>query len=358
VTDPYGVLLVNLGTPDAPRPPEVRRYLREFLSDPRVLDMPGAARWLLLHCVILPTRPRKSAEAYEKVWTDAGSPLLIHSEALAARVQDQQGDIPVALGMRYGNPGIAPALDELIAAGVRRIVVLPLFPQYSEAATGSALVRVRELAAARSEELTLVEVKDFYAHPGFSDAWRSVAAQRLERFAPEHVLLSYHGLPERQVTKADAHGHCLTSPECCEAAGAAVRGCYRAQCFATTRRLVEALGLDPTRTSTSFQSRLGRTPWILPHTDAVLPELHAAGVRRLAILCPAFVSDCLETLEEIGMQARDQWLGLGGEAFELLPCPTAPPAWARAVAQIAQEAAEGPGPPLLAGEDRLASPAP
>jgi ferrochelatase len=339
VTAPYGVLLVNLGTPDAPRPPEVRRYLREFLGDPRVLDMPGVARWLLLNLVILPTRPRRSAEAYAKVWTDAGSPLLIHSEALAARVQDQLGEIPVALGMRYGNPGIAPALDELIAAGVQRIVVIPLFPQYSEAATGSALVRVRELAAARSKAPTLIEVKDFYAHPGFANAWRNVAAEHLERFAPDHVLLSYHGLPERQVTKADAHGHCLTSPECCEAAGVAERGCYRAQCFATTRRLVEALGLERARTSTSFQSRLGRTPWILPHTDAVLPELHTAGVRRLAVLCPAFVSDCLETLEEIGMQAREQWLGLGGEAFELLPCPNADPAWVHTVSEIAREAA-------------------
>jgi len=336
-----GLLLVNLGTPDAPRAREVRRYLREFLSDPRVIDLPAPARWLLLHLFILPTRPRRAAEAYAKVWTEAGSPLLFHGEALASALRGRLSpEMPVALGMRYGNPSIASALAELADAGVRRIVVLPLFPQYSEAATGSALVRVREVAAGRPESLELIEINDFYAHPGFASAWRSVAAPRIARFEPDHVLFSYHGLPERQIRSHDSARHCLRQPDCCEAPAAATRGCYRAQCFATTRILTEALCLDPTRTLTAFQSRLGRTPWITPHTDVVIPELHAQGVRRLAILCPSFVADCLETIEEIGIRAREQWQTLGGEALELIPCPNSDPVWVDAVETLARTAAE------------------
>lgn len=340
----FGLLLINLGTPDAPRAREVRRYLREFLSDPRVIDLPAPARWLLLNLVILPTRPRRSAEAYAKIWTDAGSPLLVHGEALASAVRGRlAAEMPVALGMRYGKPSIASAVADLASAGARRIVVLPLFPQYSEAATESALVRVRETVAARPESFELFEINDFYAHPGFASAWRSVAAERIARFEPDHVLFSYHGLPERQIRSHDTALHCLRQPDCCETPAAATRGCYRAQCFATTRILTEALSLDPTRTLTAFQSRLGRTPWITPHTDVVLPELHAQGERRLAVLCPSFAADCLETIEEIGIRAREQWATLGGEALELLPCPNADPVWVDAVETLVREAA-GPEP--------------
>jgi len=333
-SDRTGVLLINLGTPDAPRPREVRRYLREFLSDPRVLSMHPLARWLLLHLVILPLRPRRSAEAYAQIWQPEGSPLLIHGLALRERVAAELGpDYTVELGMRYGNPSLAEALGRLRQAAVGRIVALPLFPQYSAAATASALARLHELLASDWDVPTVTTLGAFYGEPGFHEAWRVTAADGLARFAPDHVLFSYHGLPESQLRRSDPSGRfCLSDADCCNEVGTRNRDCYRAQCLATTRALARALALPPERCSSSFQSRLGRTPWIRPYTDEVLGELAARGVRRLAVLCPAFASDCLETLEEIGLRAREQWLELGGEDFHLAPCPNADPAFARAIA--------------------------
>jgi ferrochelatase len=335
-----GVLLVNLGTPEGPRPGQVRRFLREFLGDPRVIDLPGPLRWALLHLVILPTRPRRVARAYAKIWTPAGSPLLVHGEALRSALARELGrDYAVALGMRYGRPSIGEATSLLIGADVARIVAIPLFPQWSEAATGSAEAKLRaELSRADAPPVALVP--PFYADPRFVAALRAIARPRLAAFRPDHVLLSYHGLPERQVRAADASGrHCLASAECCASLVGANRRCYRAHCFATTRQLAAALGLAPERHSTSFQSRLGRASWIRPYTDEILPELARRGVRRLAVLCPSFVADCLETLEEIGMRARDQWLALGGEALELVPSLNADPGWVRAVADWVRERA-------------------
>ncbi len=335
-----GVLLVNLGTPDAPRPAEVRRYLREFLGDPKVLDMPALARWLLLHLAILPFRPRRSAEAYAKIWTPRGSPLLCHSLDLRAAVATELGpDYAVVLGMRYGRPSLREAADHLARADVARILALPLFPQYSEAATGSAVAKLRE-ELARVDAAPIEVLPPFYAEARFIAAVARLAAPRLAAFGPDHVLVSYHGLPERQVRAGDEGGaHCLASPDCCDAIGVANRSCYRAHCFATTRALAGALGLAREKHSTAFQSRLGRTPWIRPFTDEQLPLLAAQGVRRLAVLCPSFVADCLETLEEIGIRARAAWESLGGEAFELIPCLNADPAWARTIADWMRERA-------------------
>ena len=333
MSPPRGVLLIQLGTPDAPRPREVRRYLREFLSDPRVIDLPAASRTLLLEGVILPTRPRTSAAAYAKIWTDAGSPLLVHSEALRDALQQRLGgDHAVALGMRYGRPSLADALRRLEERGVRELTALPLFPQYASSSTGSALEAL--FATPAAGRLARIEtIGPFYDDPGFIAAWRDVAAARLDDFDADHVLFSYHGLPERQIRAADPSGsHCLARADCCEPMRDAARHCYRAQCYATTAALVDALGLGEAKTSTSFQSRLGRTPWIRPFTDLVLPELAERGVRRLAVLCPSFVADCLETLEEIGIRARAQWEGLGGAELRLIPCPNAHPTFVGAVA--------------------------
>jgi ferrochelatase len=328
-----GVLLVNLGTPDSPRVRDVRRYLREFLSDPRVIDIPAPARWLLLHLVILPFRPRRSAEAYRKIWTPRGAPLLVHGRALRDAVARELGpSYVVELGMRYGRPSIRSALERLGGADVARTLVLPLYPQYSEAATGSSVACVEAEVERRPELPPLDVLPDFHDDPGFVSAWVGVAQPELEAFRPDFVLFSYHGLPERQVKAADPGAHCLMSDDCCDEIGPANRRCYRAQCFATTRALAARLGLPPDRHSTAFQSRLGRTPWIGPYTDAALPELAAAGHRRLAVLCPAFVADCLETLEEIGIRAREQWLELGGEELHLVPSLNATPAWAATVA--------------------------
>ncbi len=332
---PRGALLINLGTPDAPRPREVRRYLREFLSDPRVIDLPTLQRKLLLEAVILPRRPRVTAAAYAKVWSEAGSPLLVHGEALRAALERRLGaGWAAALGMRYGRPSIEEALRRLEERGVREVVALPLFPQYSSAATGSALAALfASPAAARLHRVTAIE--PFFDDPGFVRAWRDVAAPALAEFRADHVLFSYHGLPEHQIRAADRSGsHCLAGPGCCTTPHAAHRFCYRAQCTATTAALAGALGLDPARLSTSFQSRLGRRPWIRPYTDLVLPELAAKGVRRLAILCPSFAADCLETIEEIGIRAREQWRELGGEELLLVDCPNSHPTWVEAVAQL------------------------
>jgi len=285
--------------------------------------------------VILPTRPRRTAAAYAKVWSDAGSPLLVHGEALRGALERRLGaDWVVALGMRYGRPSLDTALRRLEERGVREVIALPLFPQYSSAATGSALAAL--FAAPAAARLHRVRaIGPFYSDPGFVAAWRDIAAPALAGFGADHVLFSYHGLPERQIRAADPSGsHCLVGADCCTHPHAAHATCYRAQCYATTAALVAALRLEPARTSTAFQSRLGRSPWIRPFTDLVLPELAAAGVHRLAILCPSFAADCLETIEEIGIRAREQWRGLGGEELLLVDCPNAHPTWVEATARL------------------------
>ena len=333
-SDQTGVLLVNLGTPASPSVGDVRRYLREFLSDPRVIDLAAPARWWLLNAVILPFRPRRSAHAYASIWTPEGSPLLVHSRALAEGVGKALGPgFRVELAMRYGEPSIAGALDRLDADAVERVVVLPLFPQYAASSGGSALEAVYREAGRRWNVPPIGALPAFYDDPGFLRALAEVTRPPLERFRPDHVLLSFHGLPERHVRKSDRTGaHCLARPDCCDALGEANRDCYRAHCFATARGLAARLALPAERWSVAFQSRLGRTPWIRPYTDLRLPELARAGVRRLAVACPSFVADCLETLEEIGIRARAQWRELGGEHLLLVPCLNAHPLWVETLA--------------------------
>jgi ferrochelatase len=237
--------------------------------------------------------------------------------------------------MRYGSPSVEQAVEGLGAAGVDRIVVLPLFPQYSSASAGSALEKVMKVASGANHVPQIRTVSPFYEHPAFISAFGEIATPLLRDFAADHVLLSYHGLPERQVRAADPSGsHCLASSACCDSIGAANRDCYRAQCFATSRALAAALELSESDYTVSFQSRLGRGEWIRPYTDVLLGELARRGVRRLAVACPAFVADCLETLEELGIRGREQWREAGGEDFLLLPCPNAHPSWVRGVAEI------------------------
>jgi ferrochelatase len=237
--------------------------------------------------------------------------------------------------MRYGRPALAGALERLRAARAERILVLPLFPQYAASSTGSALARVAELAARGWDVPALEFLPPFFDEPGFVGAWAAVAREPLAAFRPDHVLLSYHGLPERQIRKSDpTGGHCLSRPDCCDAPGAALPRCYRAQCTATSRALVAALGLEPGSWSMAFQSRLGRTPWIRPYTDERLDELAASGRKRLAVLCPAFVADCLETLEEIAIRGREQWRRAGGDDLLLVPSLNAHPAWVSALAAM------------------------
>jgi protoporphyrin/coproporphyrin ferrochelatase len=330
------VLLVNLGTPDAPEAPAVRRYLAEFLMDPRVIDVNVVSRALLVYGAVLPFRPRRSAAQYRTIWTDRGSPLLYHSLDLRAALARKMGE--VRLAMRYGKPSIAAGLDALEQHGVDRIVVVPLYPQYASSSTGSTLDAIYRWARGRRVAPTLSVVPAFYAHDGFLDPLAEVARPAIE--GADHVLMSFHGLPERQVRATDHAGnHCLASPDCCAAIGSANRDCYRAQCYATARGLAQRLGLPADRWSVSFQSRLGRTPWIQPFTDVVLPQLRDRGVSRIAVICPSFVADCLETLEEIGVRAREQWKALGGESLALAPCLNAHPRWVDGLARIVAEAA-------------------
>lgn len=334
----WGLLLINLGTPDAPTTGDVRRYLDEFLSDPRVLDIPAPIRWMLLNFVILPRRPAQSAAAYRTVWTDRGSPLMFHTTDLADGVRAKLGaDVQVEVAMRYQNPSIASALRRLADAGVDRIVVFPLFPQYSSAATGSAAEKVMVEASKLWNVPALTFVDAFYEHPLFIEAFAQVAQPVLDELQPDHVMLSYHGLPERHCTKSDPTGaHCLKRADCCDAIVEANRNCYRAQCFATSRALKARLRLDDANTVVTFQSRLGRDPWVRPYTDEVLVELAKAGAKRLAVLCPAFVADCLETLEEIGERAAHDFKAAGGQELRLVPSLNSTQPWVDAVVAMAR----------------------
>ncbi len=336
-----GILISNLGTPDAPETAPVRRYLAQFLMDPAVVDIPAIARWLLVHGIILRTRPSKSAEAYKKIWTERGSPLLFHTLDLADRVREiVGGETPVAVGMRYGNPSIEKAVDELVARGVERIVFLPLYPQYSLAATHSSVEEFKRVIRLKAPSLPVSIVEDFWSNEGFLESFVELGRPLLQSHAFDHVLFSFHGIPERHVIKVDASGgqHCLKSVDCCERITQANAKCYRAQSFQTAHQLAARLGLARDRYTVSFQSRLGRTPWIKPYTDFVLDELVEKGVKRLIVYSPSFTADCLETIEEIAMRGREQFVERGGEELWLVPSLNSSPSWVRSVTAMATEA--------------------
>ncbi len=334
-----GLLLINLGTPKSPTTKEVRTYLAEFLSDPRVIDIHPIARWLLLHGIILRTRPKKSAEAYRQVWTDRGSPLLFHTQDLAKKVGAILGDSwTVTACMRYGQPSIQSAFDALLAKDVDRIVVLPLFPHYAASSTGSAVEEVYRVANTQWNIPPISVCGSFYQAPGFVKAFAEVGQKTLQANNWDHVLFSFHGLPERHIKKSDpTHQHCLATAQCCDNITSANRYCYRAQTVATARLLAHKLGIQKEQYTICFQSRLGRTPWITPYTDKVIDDLAASGKKNLVVFCPAFVADCLETLEEIGLRAKEQFVAAGGDNLVLVPSLNATDTWAQAVADMATE---------------------
>ena len=338
-----GLLLCNLGTPDHASPAAVRRYLRPFLSDPRVLDINPVGRWALLNLIILPLRSRKSSAAYQKIWSERGSPLLWHGQDLVTAVRERLGpDWAVELGMRYGNPSFASALGKLRQAGADRVVVFPLYPQYAVSSTGSTVAEVLRVAARPWSPPSLTFVEAFFDDPGFIEAFAAVGGPILKTEKPDHVLMSFHGLPERHMRKTDASGrHCLAQANCCDRLGTDNRACYRAQCFATARALASRLGMADGAWSVSFQSRLGRARWIHPYTDAAIAKLAADGNKRVVVFCPAFVADCLETIEEIGMRAKEQFVAAGGERLTLVPSLNATPAWADAVVGLARRQVAG-----------------
>lgn len=335
-----GVLLVNLGTPEAPRPGPVRRYLREFLSDPRVIDLPAIGRWLLLNLIILPFRPARSAAAYRAVWMPEGSPLLVYSRAFAKKIAARlAGVAEVELAMRYGKPSIAEGLERLRERGASELVVFPLYPLNAASTFSTTVERVFEEVAKGWEVPPITTVPAFFDRPGFLAAFEANTREIVERTRADHVLFSFHGLPERHMLKSDPTGrHCLASASCCDAIVNANRGCYRAQSFFVARALAQRLELEPSRYSVAFQSRLGRTPWIKPYTDVLLVELAARGVKRLAVVCPSFVADCLETLEEISIRAKETFVAAGGEELVLVPSLNDGEAWVSEAAALIQEA--------------------
>lgn len=322
------LLLVNLGSPDSTSVPDVRRYLREFLSDPRVLDMAAPLRWALLEGIILRTRPAKSAHAYAQVWTAAGSPLIATSRSVQAKLAAALGPAtPVYLAMRYGNPSIASVVAQLAADGITDLLLFPQYPHYAMSSWETVVVRVQEEIARQAPRIRLTTVQPFFADPDYIAALHAVSAPYLAQ-PHDHVLFSYHGLPERHMRVADSsHAHCTRVPDCCTTCSPAHATCYKAQVLATTRAFVARAGLAAGRHSVSFQSRLTREPWLTPFTDHELLRLPAAGVKKLLVLCPAFTADCLETLEEIQQAGRDAFLGAGGESFQQIPCLNDHPAF-------------------------------
>lgn len=332
-----GALLLNLGTPKSPKVPDVRNYLREFLMDPYVIDIPYILRWILVHILILPFRPKKSAHAYEKIWTKRGSPLMFHSEDLLEKVRiDITQPMPVELAMRYGTPSIVDGLKQLKDQGVEKFVIFPLYPQYSFAASETAIEAV-ENAAERlqisSDHLHFVEA--FFNDEGFLNAFAENINAVKETFNPDYFLFSFHGVPERQVSKTEiTPGFCKFNDACCAQITDGNRNCYRAQSFATAKALAKKLNLNENNWSISFQSRLGRTQWLTPYTDFVIPELAKKGVKRIAVISPAFVADCLETLEELAIRAREDFKAHGGEELILVPSLNSNDSWVKAVTNI------------------------
>jgi len=315
------VLLVNLGSPDSTAVPDVRRYLREFLGDERVLDVPAAVRWALLEGIILRTRPKKSAHAYAQVWTPEGSPLIVTSKRVQQKLSAALGDAtPVYLAMRYGQPSIASVVAQIAADGIDELLLFPQYPHYAMSSWETVVVRVQEEVARQVPRLRMTTVQPFYADEDYIAALHAVAAPFLAR-PYDHLLFSYHGLPSRHMRKADSsRAHCMLVPDCCTTCSPAHATCYKAQCLATTRALVARAGIPAHRHSVSFQSRLAGEPWLEPFTDHELERLPKSGVKNLLVICAAFTTDCLETLEEIQGEGRDTFLAAGGVNFQQIPC--------------------------------------
>ena len=294
-----GVLVTNLGTPDAPTPAALRRYLAEFLSDPRVVDLPRLLWWPLLHAVVLPFRPKRSAEAYARIWTPAGSPLLMHSQAMATALRKELETrtgrrLPLALGMRYGNPSLPEALLELAAEGVTRIVVLPLYPQYARATTGSTVARLKCLASP-----PLLCIEGYAGHPAYINALAANVRDYWKKHGRGRMLLmSFHGIPKQVVRRGDPYAY---------------------QCALTARQLASALELREQDWQLTFQSRFGKAEWLTPYTDITLQELAARGLKNIDVICPGFAADCLETLEEIALRYAETFQAAGGQALRYIP---------------------------------------
>ncbi|PCJ22406.1 MAG: ferrochelatase [SAR86 cluster bacterium] len=336
---PKAVLLLNLGTPAEPTAKGLRAFYRHFFADPFVFDMNPVARWLLRNLIIMPFRAPKTAKSYASIWMDEGSPLKVYADRLQSSVQqafDEAGEEVLVLnGMAYSEPFIHQALQELEEKGVNDILILPLFPQYSTATTASVFHEVKRAAGLWKQKPNLHFVNDLFAEPAFIRAWSILITKHLEAEKIDHVVFSYHGLPERTIKKAISGDVCQFG-DCCEQIGESNRYCYRAQCIATTQSIVKALGWGEERYSLAFQSRFDKQAWIQPYLDEHLAALVEKGVKKIAVVTPSFVSDCLETIHEIGIDYRQEFIDNGGEVFQLIPNLNDDPAWFSSVFEISR----------------------
>lgn len=321
-----GILLVNLGSPDSTSTKDVRKYLDEFLMDERVIDIPWFWRRFILSAFILPTRPKKSAEAYASIWEPTGSPLVYISEQVKDRVQ-LRTEAPVALAMRYGNPSIASGLSELRKKDISEIRLVPLYPHYAMSSYETVVIKVKDELKKMGWDIPLKVLPPFYNEPDYIDALVASAKDALDQDY-DKIIFSYHGIPERHLHKPDpTDNHCLKIDDCCEKPSSAHAYCYRHQVFATTKAFVAKAGIPEDKYMITFQSRLGRTPWLKPYTDLVLEELPGQGVKKVLVICPSFVSDCLETLEEIAMRGKEDFEKAGGDELVAIPCMNIHPLW-------------------------------
>ena len=329
-----GILLMNLGSPGSTAVKDLRAYLDEFLMDKRVIDKPWLLRALLVKGIIVPFRAPKSAEAYKTVWTDEGSPLIVITRQLQNALQKKINK-PVAIAMRYGNPSPEEGFDELLQkdASITEVIAVPLYPHYAMSSYETAVEYAKEIYQKKKYSFKLTFVPPFYDDAAYLHA----LAENIRPFLDaswDHILFSYHGVPARHLIKSDITGnHCLQSPDCCEVASPAHEYCYRHQAIFTTKRVTEILNIPETKYSISFQSRLGKG-WLTPFTDVRLQQMPSEGIKKLIIICPAFVSDCLETLEEIAIRGKESFMQAGGESYRMIPCLNSNELWVEALAQL------------------------
>ena len=336
-----GVLLVNLGSPESPTPKDVKPYLDEFLMDERVIDVPYWARVLIVRGIILNTRPKASAAAYKKIWWEEGSPLIVISERVQRKVQQKLENYPVALGMRYGSMSIKKGLQELVDKGVDEVLLVPLYPQFAMATTETIVVLAEELRKTHFPNIKITDFPAFYNNHDYIDVLSDSISRHLKDIDYEHLLFSYHGVPERHIYKRDiTKSHCKIDKSCCITPSSAHEYCYRHQCLEVTRLVAKKLDLKPGTYSTSFQSRLGFDPWLQPPTDRTIERLGKQGIKSMAVVTPAFVSDCLETLEEIAMEGQEIFHEIGGKDFTTVPCLNDDEPWVSLLAKWIKSWAE------------------
>jgi ferrochelatase len=333
---------MNLGSPDSTEVKDVKRYLNEFLMDERVIDKPWLLRALLVKGIIVPFRAPKSAEAYKSIWTDKGSPLIVISEQLRDAL-NKEVEEPVMIAMRYGNPSPKATFDSLVQKNpdLEEVIAIPMYPHYAMSSYETAVEYAKEQHQKGGYKFKLTTIKPYFDNGDYIHA----LSESIKPFLQgdwDHILFSYHGVPERHIYKGDVTGqHCLKVPNCCDVPSMAHTKCYRHQCWATTKIVAERLNIPMDKLTFSFQSRLGRDPWLQPYTAQKLEDLPKQGIRKLLVVCPAFVSDCLETLEEIAEEGKETFLHAGGESFEMIPCLNVHPLWVSALAKWAKEYTAG-----------------